>query len=331
LGVYATPNPAYQRLASPPRPSSGVADPTLTALTVLDAFDGGEGRFASAPFGSSGSTFGITAASTASYTTDEAQRGAGSQQIMIVRDDSSNGRLRHLSGGGSPMNNRVAIGEHDYGMAAQGYVGFFLKTTAEGLEVGIGVDDGASSGSTGLEEGASRPVIADGKWHLYQWNLDDPAQWNNFAGGNGTIGGPNAYVDSVFFYGDASTAGETLEVFLDTVAYNPHGGLDALAHATKFTADFDADGRVDAADLVKWRGDFGANGSSDANGDGVSGGADLLAWQRRVGSELNSLAAADIVPEPHDAAPVVMAALIAVNCSGGLNRRDDRNRASKRE
>ncbi len=48
--------------------------------------------------------------------------------------------------------------------------------------------------------------------------------------------------------------------------------------------DFDADGDVDAADLLKWQGDFGENGSSDADNDGDSDGADFLAWQRQLGA-----------------------------------------------
>jgi len=45
---------------------------------------------------------------------------------------------------------------------------------------------------------------------------------------DGAIGGPNAYLDSIFLYADASTAGKTLTAFIDTVAYNPNGDLAAL-------------------------------------------------------------------------------------------------------
>jgi hypothetical protein len=46
------------------------------------------------------------------------------------------------------------------------------------------------------------------------------------------------------------------------------------------SADFTGDGRVDAADLQKWQGDFGVNDDSDADGDGDTDGVDFLAWQR---------------------------------------------------
>ena len=229
FGLFATPNPAYTRLAAPPRPGAPTPDPVLTTLTVLDGFDGGEGRFTWAPFASSGSTNGITAASTADYTEAEAQAGAGSQQITLTRDDAATARLRHVSGGGNPLNNRVAIGGDDYSLALQGFVGFFLKTTEADLQVGIGLDDGVSGGTTGLEISSSLPVIADGRWHLYEWDVADAAQWNNFSGGNGAIGGPNAYIDSIFFHAGATTAGDTFTMFLDTVAYNPNGSLAGLA------------------------------------------------------------------------------------------------------
>jgi hypothetical protein len=254
----------------------------LSALTILDDFEGGEGRFTWAPFASSGSTNGITAASVADHTDVEAHAGVGSQRIVIVRDESPSGRLRHVSGGGSPLNNRVEIGGDDYALGPQGFVGFFLKTTDADLQVGVGVDDGTSTGATGLEVSTSLPVIADGKWHLYEWNLGDAGQWENFSGGNGAIGGPNAYVDSIFVYGGENTAGESFEVFLDTVAYNPHGSLASLG-STAFRSDFNRDGRVDSRDLLKWRGDFGATAHSDSDGDGDSDGGDFLAWQRQAG------------------------------------------------
>src|SRR5690606_31495647 len=50
FGVFATPNPGYKPLPAPPRPAAGASDPIIGALTVLDAFDGGEGRFTSNPY-----------------------------------------------------------------------------------------------------------------------------------------------------------------------------------------------------------------------------------------------------------------------------------------
>ena len=93
------------------------------------------------------------------------------------------------------------------------------------------------------------------------------------------------------------------------VIYNPQSVVLTVLPA--FTADFDEDGDVDAADLAQWQGDFGVNALSDADDDGDSDGDDFLQWQRQLGSPLPATAAADAVPEPGSAA-LVSAALFSV-------------------
>jgi hypothetical protein len=296
FGVYATPNPAYVKLNAPPRPGTPPADPLITTLTVLDPFDGNEGRFTTAPT-FSGSNRGITTA-TADYSTEAAQTGVGSEKIAITRNGDATGQLRFLSGGGTPANNRVNVGGQMRAMGESGYVGFFLKTTDPGLQVGLGIDDGYSAGTTGMEVSAAIDVIADGKWHLYEWNLADAAMWNNFSGGNGAIGGPNAFIDSIFFYGGAATANQTFDVYLDTAAFNPTGRLTSLIVPEAFApADFNEDGMVNGHDLSLWKQGFGVDGRGDADGDGDTDGGDWLEWQRQFGA--SSVADAIVtVPEP---------------------------------
>ena len=53
-------------------------------------------------------------------------------------------------------------------------------------------------------------------------------------------------------------------------------GFDNVVAAPVYSADFDEDGDVDAADLAQWQGDLGLNGDSDADGDGDSDGAIFL-------------------------------------------------------
>jgi hypothetical protein len=311
FGIFATPNPAYTPLPRPPRPQAATPDPLIASLTILDPFNGNQGRFTSNPFTASGSTNGITADSAAIYTTAEAQAGDGSQQITMVRNGDSTARLRHLSGGGSPLSNRVSIGGQSRAMGPNGFVGFFLKTTDADLQVGLGIDDGASGGSTGMEISNSLPVIADGRWHLYEWNLDDANQWSNFSGGNGTIDGPNAYIDSIFIHAGASTAGDTLTMFLDTVAYNPFGSLAELV--PNYPADFNDDGRVDGDDLTTWSENFGAaaTGDADADNDGDVDGADFLTWQQQLGSGTSAAVSTAQVPEPRAVALLAVLATAA--------------------
>jgi hypothetical protein len=306
FGLYATPNPDYTPLPAPPR----APDPVLAQLTILDGFDGDEGHFTWAPFASSGSTNGITEASLADYVESDAHAGVGSQQITLVRDESALSRFRHVSGGGKPQNNRVLIGRDYHSLGPQGFVGFFLKTTEADLTVAIGIDDGIAESNTGLESSVTLPVIADGKWHLYEWDLADADQWENFSLGNGTIDGPNAYVDSLFFYSGPSTAGKTFTMSLDTVAYNPQGSLASLA-ATGAPGDFDLNVAINAVDLAKWKGDFGANGFSDADADGDSDGADFLVWQRQV--EIAAEPENAAIPEPSSGLLALLAVVIGLS------------------
>jgi T5SS/PEP-CTERM-associated repeat protein len=76
-----------------------------------------------------------------------------------------------------------------------------------------------------------------------------------------------------------------------------------LSVVPNLSADFDSDGDVDAADLARWKGGFGAASGAekidgDENLDGDVDGADFLAWQRQVGLGGSTQAAADSVPEP---------------------------------
>jgi glucose/arabinose dehydrogenase len=82
--------------------------------------------------------------------------------------------------------------------------------------------------------------------------------------------------------------------------------------------DFNADARVDAADLATWQTGFGTTSGAtraqgDADGDGDVDGADYLALQRNFGwSALNAATAASAaVPEPTSA--VVMMSAIALS------------------
>jgi hypothetical protein len=65
--------------------------------------------------------------------------------------------------------------------------------------------------------------------------------------------------------------------------------------------DFDGKNGVTAADLDKWRADYGLSGGSDADGDGDSDGNDLLIWQQHLGQGTSVAAASPgsaAVPEP---------------------------------
>ncbi len=74
-------------------------------------------------------------------------------------------------------------------------------------------------------------------------------------------------------------------------------------------ADFNDDGFVNEADLVKWRLDFGVGDGSDADGDGDTDGTDLLLWQAAM--QAPPLAAQQVqVPEPSTL--LLLAAALAI-------------------
>jgi hypothetical protein len=75
-------------------------------------------------------------------------------------------------------------------------------------------------------------------------------------------------------------------------------------------ADFNNDGHVDGADLMIWKGAFGATADGDANGDTRSDGADFLVWQQQEGAAPGVRA----VPEPATAVLSVGSLVVLVFC-----------------
>ncbi|HEX6961136.1 MAG TPA: PEP-CTERM sorting domain-containing protein, partial [Lacipirellula sp.] len=116
----------------------------------------------------------------------------------------------------------------------------------------------------------------------------------------GSIFAPGGTQDLAFTYTATNGGLPAGGLVTGTVEYVSGGG---------FSADFNNDGDVDGADLVKWRGDFGPNAGSDADNDGDSDGADFLAWQRQLGST-SATAVAAAVPEPSGALLALAAASI---------------------
>jgi hypothetical protein len=196
------------------------------ANIVIDDFEGSEGHFTSLP-STSGTTTGETETapsigpSTADLDTTVSISGISSQRIFLDDDPSADvpstnpvqaWRLRHLSGGGTPANNLSFV--------ASGYVGFYLRTATPDLQASIFIDDGAA-----LERASYIPIIGDGAWHLYQWNLDDDTQWEAFAGTtpNGIIDSATVTIDGIFVNA-LKTSGDQDAIFnLDYVVANPDG------------------------------------------------------------------------------------------------------------
>ncbi|WP_218932136.1 sialate O-acetylesterase [Adhaeretor mobilis] len=78
----------------------------------------------------------------------------------------------------------------------------------------------------------------------------------------------------------AAQFGSDPSTWIGTGLRATRGLIDNIRFAANAsTADFDLDGDIDSDDLLRWTGDFGQNGYSDADGDRDSDGSDFLAWQ----------------------------------------------------
>lgn len=208
-----------------------LATPRAQAAPITFAdFNVNQAPFTSIPATGSGSTANVAASSTASrVTTDDPREGTGHQRLVLDATTPGNPiRLRHLSGGGSPANNIPFVTSD----AEDGWIGFYVKTTNTGWNVQLWIE-GTTAGAANVNGGVPKEVIADGEWHLYEWNLDDnsggPDGWGPIGGvldGSATVANISHTIDSIVFRNPE--APETSVIFLDFVAKTASGSVSNL-------------------------------------------------------------------------------------------------------
>ncbi|WP_428307742.1 PEP-CTERM sorting domain-containing protein [Lacipirellula sp.] len=183
-----------------------------------------------------------------------------------------------------------------------------------------------ATGQTQIRNTSNFPISLDGYTVASTFGALDTAQWSslddqNAAGGDWQEANVSANrISELKFGGSVNlTTNQSLPI---GSAYNETSGKKDLTFqfllsgettartgavvygtitAPSVPGDFDGNGLVNAADLTKWKGDYGVNANSDANGDGKSDGADFLIWQRNFGAGAATVASA-AVPEPATAA-----------------------------
>lgn len=171
-----------------------------------------------------------------------------------------------------------------------------------------------------MDSGVSKEIIADGEWHLYEWDLDSVVDWGVVPGIGGGHGGflldVTHAIDSIWFRDTDGTLGPDATIDFDFVALNRLGSIaDLVPEPSDDDADFDADGDIDGADFLAWQIGLGISDGSanladgDANDDGNVTAADLAVWQTQFAT---AVVAASAVPEP---ATLALAGLALI---GGL-------------
>lgn len=192
------------------------------APVAIDDFTLGEGHFTSGTDAAPESGGMFHDRSSISYDSTVGHFALGSQTIVIDDDPAPTPRsrwtLRNLSGGGVPANNVT--------FASSGFVGFWLRTMTPTLRTSILIDEAEATGP--YQSSRLRDVIADGEWHLYEWDLDATIPHTEWGGGDGLVTSPTVSIDAIFI---ASLMGETGEVdatvWVDDVSHNPDGSLVA--------------------------------------------------------------------------------------------------------
>ncbi len=207
--------------------ASFVVESSMNAAVVLfDDFNASEGHFNLAP-SFSGSNLNLNASSTAVRDTTFAasREGAGFERINIVPTTvGSSSRLRFLSGGGTPSNNTAFT---TTASGTDGFIGFWLKTAVSGWTAQIALDGPLPD----FQGGVPKSVIADGLWHLYEWNLDLASDWGAVAGiaGNTTFEQGSQTIDSIVFRNTATPSSSIID--LDFVAKSNSGTVAAITPA----------------------------------------------------------------------------------------------------
>ncbi|QDU35412.1 hypothetical protein KS4_34930 [Poriferisphaera corsica] len=223
LLVFAKPNPEYTKpivMAIKPKPIEALPYPQ-EKIVLHEQSIGSQNFVKQHP--TSVSNIGIEGEITSSLHNAAHRKSHIAEQFSFQRStQKSKLVMRHLYGEGEPKGN-IALGR-------VGTIGYWLRTTNKNLKASIILDDSANPNtnkSKGEERGSTIPIIGDGEWHFYEWDLRVVDHWFNFDGGSGVIDGPNTTLDSILILQDKehTQVGETMEIMIDTIVYDPKGKM----------------------------------------------------------------------------------------------------------
>jgi serine/threonine-protein kinase len=215
--VAAAPVPADKpKVAPKPAAPAAPTGPVRDRHVFADFDDKGRGRFEYPPT-SSGSTSGIIVGSTNTVAQDPAR---GWVQKLTLLDDPAKSTapenpdgwfVRHVSG---QRSTRV----ENLPRPTKGWIGFWAMTQAPAIRVAIALDNTAD---VTADRGIKQPLLADGQWHHYQWNLEDSSFWTRWLNGDGVIDTEDFTIDSIQLWGPNADA----VVYLDDITHDVKGPI----------------------------------------------------------------------------------------------------------
>ncbi len=191
LGIFAAP-------ATTPRDT----------LIYADFYAGDRAGFAAGPAASAG-TQGVLDTSTHAAEQSLAAVARGWFQRLTLRDDPA------IVAGWSARHAWNSEPENP-ARPTRGFIGFYARTTSPGTQAAIAVNPADAT-----VRGIRRALIADGAWHLYEWNLERADDWETGPVSLARITGPAFTLDSIQFFGPDADA----VIDLDLVAHNALGPL----------------------------------------------------------------------------------------------------------
>lgn len=211
---------------------------------VYVSFEIGEGTFDQS-LAYSGTTSGILSSSMADLTTESRYEGKYSQKLTILDDGGvSNGWLvRHVSGSSATRGQNIL-------RPTKGYIGFWAKTSTPNVEISIAIDNTAN---VTADRGLFTPLVADGQWHLYEWNLEDDSQWQGWVNGDGVIDTIDFTIDSIQIRTDTD---QDAVIYLDNIVHYNRG---SIVYWDSVLGDFEPDGDVDLMDFSLFAGAWLSN------------------------------------------------------------------------
>ncbi|RIK87895.1 MAG: hypothetical protein DCC67_01340 [Planctomycetota bacterium] len=239
---------------------------------------------------------------------------SGAHELQAAVNVLDNATVAVAAGGQLDFNNSVALG------------GKTLATSGA-VNLNVGVSGGGSINNSGTLGTAGATPIAANLTSTGALAIDlGPTNTDYFnITGSATLSGvldvtlepgytPTGSYTVLTASGGLNAAGLVLHAS-DTSAFtlgvSGNNLVLTVGGSTDIPGDFDDDGTVDAADLAQWKGDFGVDAGSNADGDADSDGNDFLIWQRHFG-QTAAAPAASAVPEPA-AAALAAAGLLAAS------------------